>query len=377
MGSSDKRSVKQIEEVFRAAQPEEYPALCDTFSSDERAGVNKLVLKYKRQYEAHELEKKRIANLKRLESSLRGQGFPVIAGTDEVGRGPLCGPVVSAVVILPPDSAILYVNDSKQLTEARREALYDIILKEAVAVGIGIVDPATIDRINILNATKRSMQEALAKLSVKPDLLLIDAISIDCDVPQKSIIKGDETVYSIAAASIVAKVTRDRMMVEYAKEYPQYAWEKNKGYGSAEHLKALETYGPSPIHRRSFLHNIRQNPQPYAHTTGAECEKAAAAYLQRKGYSLIETNYRRGGGEIDLILKDGDTYVFCEVKARSDSSHGAPEEFVDQAKQQRLIQTAQKYMAEKAIFDTGRFDVVAVQVLGNGNYAFRHIENAF
>ncbi len=177
-----------------------------------------------------------------------------IAGVDEVGRGPLAGPVVTAAVILPEDFSILGVNDSKKLSEKRRNELFDQIKDKAICYSIGIRDNNEIDRINILEATKEAMLEAVRNLAVKPDHVLIDALTLkDLDIPQTGIIKGDANSVSIAAASILAKVTRDRMMVAYHDEYPDYAFDKNKGYGTKAHYEGLDKAGVSPIHRRSFL----------------------------------------------------------------------------------------------------------------------------
>ena len=177
-----------------------------------------------------------------------------IAGIDEVGRGPLSGPVVACACILATDHRILYLNDSKKLSEKKREELYDVIMNEAVAVGLGMVTPKRIDEINILQATYEAMREAISKLRVKPDILLNDAVTIpQAGIPQVPIIGGDRKSVSIAAASIVAKVTRDRMMVEYDEMFPGYAFAKNKGYGTAEHIAALKEFGPCPIHRRTFI----------------------------------------------------------------------------------------------------------------------------
>ncbi len=179
-----------------------------------------------------------------------------IAGIDEVGRGPLAGPVVAAAVILPKDFDVLGVNDSKKLSEKRRDELYEAIMDKAVSVGIGLRDNYEIDKINILEATKEAMLQAVDELEVKPDHLLIDALKLDdSDIPQTAIIKGDENSISIAAASIIAKVTRDRMMTEYSRKYPDYAFEKNKGYGTKAHYEGLDRVGISDIHRRSFLVN--------------------------------------------------------------------------------------------------------------------------
>ena len=174
-----------------------------------------------------------------------------------MGRGPLAGPVVAGAVILPKDCDILYINDSKKLTAAKREELYDEIMEKAVAAGIGMVSPQRIDEINILQATYEAMREAISKLEPAPDILLNDAVTIpEVTIPQVPIIKGDAKSISIGAASIIAKVTRDRLMVEYDQILPEYGFASNKGYGSAELIAALKNYGPSPIHRRSFIHNF-------------------------------------------------------------------------------------------------------------------------
>ena len=180
--------------------------------------------------------------------------YGTICGIDEAGRGPLCGPVVAAAVILPDEYNILYINDSKKLSETKREEVYKEIDKYAVAYGVGIVSPERIDEINILQATYEAMRTAIHKLSVKPDILLNDAVTIPMvDIKQVPIIKGDAKSQSIAAASIVAKVTRDHLMEEYDKLYPEYGFAKHKGYGTKQHIQALEQFGASPIHRRTFI----------------------------------------------------------------------------------------------------------------------------
>lgn len=178
-----------------------------------------------------------------------------ICGIDEVGRGPFAGPVVAGAVILPKDHPILYLNDSKKLSEKKREELYEVILKEAVATGIGMASPARIDEINILQATYEAMRMAISNLAVQPDLLLNDAVTIpEIEIMQIPIIKGDAKSVSIAAASILAKVTRDRLMVEYERVFPGYDFASNKGYGTKAHIEGLKKFGPTPIHRMSFIH---------------------------------------------------------------------------------------------------------------------------
>ena len=202
-----------------------------------------------------EKERARIETMKVYEKEYESHGW--ICGIDEVGRGPLCGPVVASAVILPKDCQILYLNDSKKLSEKKREELYDVIMEQAIAVGVGMASPERIDEINILQATYEAMRQAISGLKVKPAVLLNDAVTIPgVEIPQIPIIKGDAKSVSIAAASIIAKVTRDRMMMEYDRIYPGYDLASNKGNGTKVHMEALRTIGPCEIHRRTFIKNI-------------------------------------------------------------------------------------------------------------------------
>ena len=205
-----------------------------------------------------EKEEQRLLLLKEKENELRKKGFQYICGIDEAGRGPLAGPVVVASVIMPVDSMIEGVNDSKKVSEKKREKIYEQILEEAISYGVAIIGQDEIDEINILNATKKGLTISLQELTKKPDLILVDALNgIDTmGIPYDSIIKGDAKCYSIAAASIIAKVTRDRIMCEWDKIYPEYGFEKHKGYGTAAHIAAIREYGLCPIHRRSFTKNF-------------------------------------------------------------------------------------------------------------------------
>ena len=202
-----------------------------------------------------EKEEERLKNLKKYEEELKKKGFKYICGIDEAGRGPLAGPVVVASVILPENSMIEGVNDSKKVSEKKREKLYDLILGEAISYGIGIVGQDEIDEINILNATKKGLTMSLQELTQKPDLIIVDALSKinTLGIPYESIIKGDAKCYSISAASIIAKVTRDRIMREWDKIYPQYGFATHKGYGTSSHIKAIIENGPCPIHRKTFI----------------------------------------------------------------------------------------------------------------------------
>ncbi len=205
-----------------------------------------------------EKELERLTNLKSMEKELYDKGFEYICGIDEAGRGPLAGPVVVAGVIMPKDSMIEGVNDSKKVSEKKREKLYDVILEEAISYSVAIIGQDVIDEINILNATKQGVTKVVEELDVKPNLILVDALThINTKgIPYDSIIKGDAKCYNIAAASIIAKVTRDRIMREWDEIYPQYGFINHKGYGTAKHIEALKEYGPCPIHRKTFIKNF-------------------------------------------------------------------------------------------------------------------------
>lgn len=246
------KTVAEVRAEFETVSLEMQMQLCEKYKEDTRSGVRKLVEKCRKAQDALQKEKLRMEQMMIYERKYEHLGY--LCGIDEVGRGPLAGPVVACAVILPKDHKILYLNDSKKLTAKKREELYDVICKEAVSIGIGMASPARIDEINILQATYEAMRQSIGKLSVRPQLLLNDAVTIPAvEIPQVPIIKGDAKSASIAAASIVAKVTRDRLMVEYDKAMPAYGFASNKGYGSAEHIEALKKYGPSPIHRASFI----------------------------------------------------------------------------------------------------------------------------
>ncbi|OKZ57640.1 MAG: ribonuclease HII [Clostridium sp. 26_21] len=202
-----------------------------------------------------EKEEQRLEKLKEYENELQNKGFEYICGIDEAGRGPLAGPVVVASVIMPKDSIIEGINDSKKVSEKKREKLYDLILEQAISYGVGIIGQDEIDDINILNATKKGLTNSLKELTQRPDLILVDALTnIDTlGIPYESIIKGDAKCYSISAASIIAKVTRDRIMREWDKIYPQYGFATHKGYGTSAHINAIKEYGPCPLHRKTFI----------------------------------------------------------------------------------------------------------------------------
>nr|WP_297873947.1 ribonuclease HII [uncultured Blautia sp.] len=249
------KSIQEIREAFKKASQTEIQELIENYAQDERKGVQAAVAQAQKKVDALEREKKRIDAMKSFERKYEHLGY--VCGIDEVGRGPFAGPVVAGAVILPKDCDILYINDSKKLSEKKREELYGEIMEKAIAVQVGYASPARIDEINILQATYEAMREAVSKLTITPQVLLNDAVTIPgITIPQVPIIKGDAKSASIAAASIVAKVTRDRLMREYDKIMPQYGFASNKGYGSKEHIEALRKYGATPIHRKSFIKNV-------------------------------------------------------------------------------------------------------------------------
>ena len=236
------KKIGEIKDEFTAAKEADWQSMCNQYREDSRSGVQKLILQYEKKIKALETEKLRMEQMMQYEHKYEHLGY--LCGIDEVGRGPLAGPVVACAVILPANHQILYLNDSKKLTAHKREEL-------------GMVGPAKIDEINILQATYEAMRQAISKLKVAPQLLLNDAVTIPgIEIPQVPIIKGDAKSASIAAASIVAKVTRDRLMVEYDKTLPGYGFASNKGYGSTEHIEALKKLGPTPIHRTTFIKNF-------------------------------------------------------------------------------------------------------------------------
>lgn len=224
----------------------------DQLSQDERAGVQAAIKKRQKELEKEAAEDARLEAMLSYEKALYENGVEFIAGIDEVGRGPLAGPVVAAAVILPKGCKVRYLNDSKKIPKSKHESIYQEVMERALAVGVGVKNAAVIDQVNIYEATKLAMLEALGQLSQEPEHLLIDAMKLDTSIPQTSIIKGDANSLSIAAASIVAKVTRDKMMADYDKEFAGYGFAKNAGYGTAEHLEGLNKLGITPIHRKTF-----------------------------------------------------------------------------------------------------------------------------
>lgn len=244
-------TIKEVKERLAMVDELDHP-LFEELIYDARAGVQSAINKRKRELQKQVEEDLRLEKMLAYEKELYAQGVQLIAGVDEVGRGPLAGPVVAAAVILPENCKIPGLNDSKKIPKSKHQAIYQAVLDQALSIGIGVKDNRIIDQVNIYEATKLAMLEAIQELEPQPQHLLIDAMKLDLPISQTSIIKGDANSLSIAAASIVAKVTRDQMMIAYDQEYPGYDFSQNAGYGTTKHLEGLEKQGVSPIHRRSF-----------------------------------------------------------------------------------------------------------------------------
>ena len=397
---------------------------------DGRAGVRHLAVQLSRRQQRQEAERARLARLLALERRLWGRGVVRVAGVDEVGRGCLAGPVMAAAVVFPRSVEIPGLDDSKKLTPDRREQLLDEIGRQAEAVGVGRVEAADIDRLNILQASLEAMRRALVALECEPQHVLVDGKHTPgSGWPETGVVNGDGRSLSIAAASVVAKVHRDRLMVEYSDRYPEYGFASHKGYGSAEHLRALREHGPSPLHRRSFgpvaaligeprsaafrvfaeglesarspaelrrlgrfvregagelsppeltaLRRLYATRQRQLDATGPRGEEAAAAFLGARGYAVLERGYRGAGGEIDLVVRRGNCVVFVEVKSSGERGMGHPEARVGRAKQARLVRAARHYRERHREADLEyRFDVVAVSLV-QGTAEVSHFEGAF
>jgi ribonuclease HII len=323
------------------------------------------------------------------ERAARERGFRVVAGVDEAGRGPLAGPVVAASVVLPDGIDLPGVRDSKAMTPEQRAQAYDLIVARAESVGVGVAEVDEIDRMNILRATHKAMRTAVEALPVRPELALIDGLPVHpFPVLQVALVKGDCRSVSIAAASVVAKVTRDRIMQEYDAAYPGYGFALHKGYSTAEHVECLQRLGPCPIHRRSFAPvaalcepdpSAPQPSLPFSddrRATGESGEAIATSYLRSLGWEVLETRFRCRGGELDVVARDGDTLVFVEVKARR--GVGAPSEAVDARKRARLVTAAEAWLAANGGNERAcRFDVLEVVFGRNGMAKVNLIRNAF
>lgn len=334
------------------------------------------------------------ADLWAYEREAREQGYTAVCGVDEAGAGPLMGPVYAAAVILPEDYDLPELNDSKKLTEKKREMLFPLIKERAIAWSVAWVEASEIDATDILSARMKAMQMAINGLSVTSDMALIDGNrdkghSAAISTAHRCIVGGDGKSASIAAASVLAKVSRDHYVTEVLdKAYPQYQFARHKGYGTKLHYEMLDKYGPCPEHRRSFLKKmggkamsaVKPAPEKGGRSEGTWGEALAAEYLRQRGCRLAAHSYHCRFGEIDLIAWDGDVLCFVEVKTRSNTDMGLPREYVTPAKQRRLKKTALYYLCEKQLDCPARFDVAEVYAdspYSRENVRIEYLENAF
>ncbi len=313
-----------------------------------------------------------------------------VCGLDEAGRGPLAGPVYAACVCLRPDAQIPHLNDSKKMTPARRERAFQAIVDGGAWYGVASASHEEIDEYNILKATFLAMNRAcramLDTMDAPPELALVDGNrDPGLPLPTRLIVGGDALSASIAAASVLAKVSRDRVMEELDARYPQYAFAKHKGYPTALHYERLREYGPSPVHRRSFLKKFFDSrqpaPEPPANRTGVFGERYTEGWLTRQGYDVVARNWRGAHGEVDLIARQGDLVAFVEVKTRDRGFLASPAEAIDPAKRGRIIQTAREYLAQAGGNLQPRFDAALVvtqtQEGMTSVHSFEYIAGAF
>ena len=304
----------------------------------------------------------------------------LLCGVDEAGRGPLAGDVYAAAVILPKDYELEGLNDSKKLTPKKRDLLFDQIRAQAVSYCIAKATVEEIEAINILNAAMLAMRRAVEGLSVTPDLVLVDGNrDPQLSLPTRTVVSGDATSASIAAASILAKVARDRSMEELAKEYPQYQFEKHKGYGTALHYALLDQYGESPVHRHSFLkkyYQAKEHPEQVKKSLGAKGEDFAADWLEEQGYTVLARQYHTPQGEVDIIAQNGETLCFVEVKTRSKRQEEPARAAVGRYKQKKIGLAALDYLERNPTNLFLRFDVAEVYRQERA-FVMNYLEDAF
>lgn len=427
MSEPERLTVQQLRERLADGPADEQ--LLTELEADPRKGVRELARKARRQNRDAEAERARLEKLSEMERSFRKKGYRQIAGVDEAGRGPLAGPVVAAAVILPEDTCLQGLNDSKALTAQRRETLFEAICQTASAWAVASASVEEIDAHNILQASYLAMRRALTDLSVTPDYVLIDGNGLpESGLRELAVVDGDARSASIAAASILAKVTRDRQMRDLDAKYPDYGFARHKGYGSPDHLAALQRLGPCPIHRTSFqgvgesirvtsddgrafaegisqasdlveleaigksiglagrdldkaeVEALRQRykeRRSQLSRTGPRGEQEALVELARTGYEVLIRSYRAAGGEVDIVAAKDDVLAFIEVKTGTGTGFAAPESWVTPRKQRQIARVARAYM-QRHPQETRvpRFDVLVVE-FSAGRAGFRHLTGAF
>ncbi len=412
--------------LLTESEPED--SFLDMLAKDKRQGVRRLAVRERRRRRAAASERARLEHMRRFERRLRAQGVRHIAGVDEVGRGPLAGPVVASSVILGPDTILPGLKDSKCLTPEQRDSLSKQIRDVAVEVTVGSATPEEIDRLNILQASLLAMRRALKKHAVRPDRVIVDGNRLPGGpFPEIALVDGDASSCSVAAASIIAKTTRDRQMKAYHEAYPEYGFDRHKGYGSSNHLEALRRFGPCPIHRRSFrtvasllqgrsddfavyekgieqaadlnaleaigrsiagardhlppleikaLRSLFARRRDRLNRTGAKGERIAADDLTRRGYRIVERSYRAAGAEIDIVARREGVLAFIEVKTATSPLFGPPETWVTPEKQRQIEKACRAYLQRHPFKLTPRLDVMVVRIFESGTDV-RHLEGAF
>ncbi len=320
------------------------------------------------------------------EQAAHDRGFARVGGVDEAGRGPLAGPVVAACVVLPRGFDSTDINDSKKISAASRERVYDRLRNSDAAIGVGSASPDEITDTNILRATHAAMRRAIEACPVRPDCILVDGRPVPLlPAPSIAVVGGDAASVSIAAASIVAKVTRDRIMDEMAILYPQYRFAANKGYPTPDHLEALRRFGPCPIHRSGFgpvraaqdAFALRTKPNDRAET-GAIGERWAVIYLERLGHRILATRFRAQHAEIDIVSLDGDCVAFTEVKTSRRARSEPPSAMLTPAQQERIAAAAEGFLAEHRMDDRDcRFDVIEVIIGSTHVPRIRHYRDVY
>ncbi len=379
------RSLKEIRELLATLTGQESRGLLLTaLEKDPRKGARQLADRARRSESRVRRRDSRWQAFCDPERQLQEKGFNLIAGVDEAGRGPLAGPVVAAAVILPEEFTHHPLDDSKRMTASSREKAYDEITAKAVAWSVAAATPREIDRNNILGAVHLAVNRALEELEPAADFALIDGRPLaSCPVPHQAIVKGDQRCRAIAAASVLAKVTRDRMMVDLDRKYPGYGFADHKGYGTPEHLKALKKLGSSPVHRRSFG---RKNGQldlleeagmlPDTHAWGLEAERLVSADYESRGYRVLHRRWRGGGGELDLVCCKDDQLAVVEIKAARGTGAGAPLEWLTSAQRRRWRRAAAALVrSDRDLAGLElRFDLVGVQARSDAEPAITRFE---